>query len=64
MSDSRPPVRFTAGLDGVRLAYTVCGRGHPLVRVPTWISHVEHDRESPVMRHLVAEMASRHTLVS
>ncbi len=64
MSDSPPPVRFTAGFDGVRLAYTVCGRGHALVRVPTWISHVEHDRESPVMRHLVMEMASRHTLVS
>ena len=64
MSDCRPPVRFTAGFDGVRLAYTVCGRGHPLVRIPTWISHVEHDRESPVMRHLVAEMSSRHTLVS
>lgn len=64
MGDSPEPVRFTAGFDGVRLAYTVCGRGHPLVRVPTWISHVEHDRESPVMRHLVAEMASRHRLVS
>ena len=64
MSDCRPPVRFTAGFDGVRLAYTISGRGHPLVRIPTWISHVEHDRESPVMRHLVAEMSSRHTLVS
>jgi pimeloyl-ACP methyl ester carboxylesterase/DNA-binding CsgD family transcriptional regulator len=64
MEAFQPPVRFAAGFDGVRLAYTVCGRGHPLVRIPTWISHVEHDRESPVMRHLVAEMASRHTLLS
>ena len=64
MGDLRQPVRFTAGFDGVRLAYTVSGRGHPLVRVPMWISHVEDDRESPVMRHLVAEMASRHKLVS
>jgi pimeloyl-ACP methyl ester carboxylesterase/DNA-binding CsgD family transcriptional regulator len=64
MEAFQPPVRFAAGFDGVRLAYTVCGRGPPLVRIPTWISHVEHDRQSPVMRHLVAEMASRHTLVS
>ena len=64
MGDTQQPVRFTASFDGVRLAYTVCGRGHPLVRMPTWISHVEHDRESPVMRHVVAEMASRHKLVS
>jgi pimeloyl-ACP methyl ester carboxylesterase/DNA-binding CsgD family transcriptional regulator len=60
----RPPVHFTSSFDGVRLAYAVTGRGHPLVRVPTWISHVEHDWQSPVMRHLVVEMASRHKLVS
>ena len=64
MEAQRQSVRFTTSFDGVRLAYAVQGRGHPLVRVPTWISHVEHDRESPVMRHVVNEMASRHTLVS
>lgn len=60
----RQTIHFTTSLDGVRLAYGVCGQGHPLVRVPTWISHVEHDWQSPVMRHLVTEMASRHRLVS
>jgi pimeloyl-ACP methyl ester carboxylesterase/DNA-binding CsgD family transcriptional regulator len=60
----RQTVHFTTSADGVRLAYGVCGQGHPLVRVPTWISHVEHDWQSPVMRHLVAEMASRFRLVS
>jgi pimeloyl-ACP methyl ester carboxylesterase/DNA-binding CsgD family transcriptional regulator len=64
MGDFRQSVRFTSSFDGVRLAYAICGRGHPLVRVPMWISHVEHDCESPVMRHVVAEMASRYTLVS
>ena len=43
----RQTVRFTSSFDGVRLAYGVCGRGHPLVRVPTWISHVEHDWLEP-----------------
>jgi hypothetical protein len=64
MGDLRQSVRFTSSLDGVRLAYAVSGRGHPLVRVPTWISHVEHDWQSPVMRHLVVELASRHKLVN
>ncbi len=64
MGDFRQSVHFTSSPDGVRLAYAVCGRGHPLVRVPTWISHVEHDWQSPVMRHLVVEMASRHKLVN
>jgi len=64
MGDFRQSVYFTSSFDGVRLAYAICGRGHPLVRVPTWISHVEHDWQSPVMRHLVVEMASRHKLVN
>ncbi|RZL90072.1 MAG: alpha/beta fold hydrolase [Variovorax sp.] len=64
MGDFRRSVHFTSSFDGVRLAYAICGRGHPLVCVPTWISHVEHDWESPVMRHLVVEMASRHRLLS
>ncbi|HKA58847.1 MAG TPA: alpha/beta fold hydrolase, partial [Gemmatimonadales bacterium] len=64
MGEFRQCVRFTASFDGVRLAYGISGRGHPLVRVPTWISHVEHDWQSPVMRHLVVEMASRHKLVN
>src|SRR5262245_8607460 len=57
-------VRFTSSVDGVRLAYAIAGSGHAVVRVPTWISHVEHDWQSPVMRHLVAEMASHYKLVS
>jgi pimeloyl-ACP methyl ester carboxylesterase/DNA-binding CsgD family transcriptional regulator len=64
MRDARQSVHFTTSFDGVRLAYGVAGRGSALVRVPTWISHVEHDWQSPVMRHLVTEMASRHRLVS
>jgi pimeloyl-ACP methyl ester carboxylesterase/DNA-binding CsgD family transcriptional regulator len=64
MGGARQSVHFTSSFDGVRLAYAVAGRGHPLVRVPTWISHVEHDWYSPVMRHLVVEMASRYRLVN
>jgi pimeloyl-ACP methyl ester carboxylesterase len=64
MDAFRQSVHFTSSFDGVRLAYGISGRGHPLVRVPTWISHVEHDWQSPVMRRLVIEMASRHKLVN
>src|SRR5262245_17261492 len=64
MDDRRQSVHFTSSFDGVRLAYGISGRGHPLVRVPTWISHVEHDWQSPVTRHLVVEMSSRNKVVS
>jgi len=56
-------VRFCTATDGVRLAYAVHGSGPPLVRVATWLSHLELDWESPVWRHWLQRLAERHTLV-
>jgi len=56
-------VRFCTATDGVRLAYTVHGSGPPLVRVATWLSHLELDWESPVWRHWLKRLAERHMLV-
>ena len=56
-------VRFCTARDGVRLAYAVQGSGPPLVRVATWLSHLELDWESPVWRHWLKQLGDRHTLV-
>jgi hypothetical protein len=56
-------VRFCTAPDGVRLAYAVHGSGPPLVRVATWLSHLELDWESPVWRHWLKRLGERHTLV-
>jgi pimeloyl-ACP methyl ester carboxylesterase len=56
-------VRFCTGMDGVRLAYAVHGSGPPLVRVATWLSHLELDWESPVWRHWLRQLGERHMLV-
>ena len=56
-------VRFCTATDGVRLAYAVHGSGPPLVRVATWLSHLELDWESPVWRHWLQRLGERHTLV-
>jgi pimeloyl-ACP methyl ester carboxylesterase len=56
-------VRFCAASDGVRLAYALHGSGPPLVRVATWLSHLELDWESPVWRHWLNRLGERHTLV-
>ena len=56
-------VRFCTGTDGLRLAYAVHGTGPPLVRVATWLSHLELDWESPVWRHWVQRLGERHMLV-
>jgi pimeloyl-ACP methyl ester carboxylesterase/DNA-binding CsgD family transcriptional regulator len=56
-------VRFCSATDGVRLAYAVHGSGTPLVRVATWLSHLELDWESPVWRHWLKGLGERHTVV-
>ena len=56
-------VRFCSATDGVRLAYAVHGSGPPLVRVATWLSHLELDWESPVWRHWLKGLGEQHTFV-
>jgi pimeloyl-ACP methyl ester carboxylesterase/DNA-binding CsgD family transcriptional regulator len=59
----RQHIRFCTAGDGARLAYAVHGTGTPLVRVATWLSHLELDWESPVWRHWLAALGGRHTFV-
>lgn len=56
-------IRVARAPDGVRIAYAVAGEGPPLVKTANWLNHLELDWESPVWRHLMEELASRHTLV-
>lgn len=56
-------VRFCRATDGVRLAYAVHGSGPPLVRVATWLTHLELDWASPVWRHWLDRLGERHTVV-
>jgi pimeloyl-ACP methyl ester carboxylesterase/DNA-binding CsgD family transcriptional regulator len=56
-------VRFCTAPDGVRLAYDVRGDGPPIVRVATWLTHLDFDLESPVWRHWVREFADGHAFI-
>ncbi len=56
-------VQYCTAPDGVRLAYAVIGHGAKLVRTPHWFSHLEHDLESPVMRHTILALAHHHTVL-
>jgi pimeloyl-ACP methyl ester carboxylesterase len=49
-------IRFCTGTDGVRLAIATVGKGPPLVRAATWLTHVEMDPLNLVSRHWIAEM--------
>ena len=59
----RQEVRFCSAPDGTRLAYALHGRGAPLVRTATWLTHLEFDWQSPVWRHWLEGLADGHTVL-
>jgi pimeloyl-ACP methyl ester carboxylesterase/DNA-binding CsgD family transcriptional regulator len=56
-------IRFCTAPDGARLAYAMHGRGPPLVRVATWLTHLELDWGSPVWRHWLDRLGESHTVL-
>ncbi len=70
MASTSPPiiqapqqVRFCRAPDGVRVAYASHGSGPPLVVVSCWLSHLQHDWQSPVWRHFLDDLGAITTLV-
>lgn len=55
-------IRFCVAQDGTRLAYAKSGQGPPLVRVGTWLTHLEHDWNSPLWRPWLDNFSRFHTL--
>jgi pimeloyl-ACP methyl ester carboxylesterase/DNA-binding CsgD family transcriptional regulator len=56
-------IRFCRAADGTRLAYAVHGSGPPLVVVSCWLSHLQHDWQSPVWRHFLEDLGAIATVV-
>ena len=56
-------IQYCTTPDGVRLAYSVTGKGSPIVRPSHWLTHLEYDLKSPVWRHFVLGLTQRHSLV-
>lgn len=59
----RQSLRFCTATDGTRIAIASIGSGPPLLRAAHWLSHVEHDLESPVWRPWLAELSRQHTYI-
>jgi DNA-binding winged helix-turn-helix (wHTH) protein len=51
-------VRFCRSPDGTSLAFASFGAGPALVRAGTWLSHLEHDWQSPLWRPFLAELGT------
>ena len=61
--DMRQRIRFCTAADGVRLATATSGSGVPLVKAAHYLTHVEHDWDSPVWRHWLGGLSDRFHLV-
>lgn len=59
----RPEVSFAASSGGTRIAWSRHGHGPPLVRVGTWLTHLEHDWSSPVWSHWLTDLGERFTFI-
>ena len=58
-----PPICFCRTADGVQLAYSIMGRGPPLVRAGAFLTHLEKELESPIWRHLWRDLARDFTVI-
>ena len=56
-------IQYCTSTDGVRLAYSVIGKGTPIVRASHWMTHLEYELTSPVRRAFILALAHRHSLL-
>jgi pimeloyl-ACP methyl ester carboxylesterase len=56
-------IRFCKSFDGARIAYATMGSGPAIVKAPHWLTHLEHEAESPVWKPWLEEMSRGNTLV-
>jgi pimeloyl-ACP methyl ester carboxylesterase len=55
-------IGFARAPDGTRIAYARSGAGPPLLRAGHWLTHLEHDWQSPVWRPLLDAFSRDFTL--
>ena len=55
-ADENQRIRFCRAPDGTRIAFATTGSGYPLLRAGHWLTHLEHDWNSPVWRPFLDRM--------
>ncbi|NNE21831.1 MAG: alpha/beta fold hydrolase [Rhizobiales bacterium] len=56
-------VRYVQSSDGVSIAYADVGEGHPMVLLGGWMTHLEKDWDSPVMRYFLTHLSESFRLI-
>lgn len=56
-------IRYLTTRDQIRLAWASSGTGPSMVKASNWITHLEYDWESPVLRHWVRFLSEYFSLI-
>ncbi len=56
-------VRFCRSFDDAEIAYAVAGDGPPVVLLPSWLTHLEHQWRSVAWRPWLEALATRYRLI-
>lgn len=56
-------IPFCRSADGVRIAYAESGQGPPLIKAANYLTHLEHDWNSPVWHHWLQGLSQTHRLI-
>jgi pimeloyl-ACP methyl ester carboxylesterase/DNA-binding CsgD family transcriptional regulator len=56
-------IHFCLSADNVRIAYATSGRGQPLVKAANYLTHLEHDWNSPVWQHWMQALSETNRLI-
>lgn len=59
----RQHVRYVATVDGVNVAWSQIGRGMPLVKTATWLTHLQYDLHSPIWAHWIGFLSEHFRFV-
>lgn len=59
----RQTIRLSKSRDGTAIAVASCGAGPVILKAAHWLSHVDHDLESPVWRPWVEALSANHRYV-
>ena len=62
-ADRRQRVGFCRSRDGTRIAYATSGAGRPMVKAGHWLTHLEHDWQSPIWGPFLDALGSRFQLL-
>lgn len=59
----RQRIAFCRSTDGTRIAHASSGAGYPLVKAGHWLTHLEHDWNSPIWRPFLERLGQRFQVV-